>query len=137
MKLPSHIRFKLLDAVRSKQKSVSQICKEYNVSRKTYYKWRKRYLQSDEVDLLERLKDRQWQLKRHGKRLELGIEQQVLNQVSNNPESGYEGIRRLLLKKHNIRSLSKHAVQNVLKRFYLQDRLSRINYAQAKKRRQT
>jgi len=134
MLLSAQSRKKLIESVKKKEKTVSQACKEVGISRKTFYKWLKRYEIAPTHKKLYVLTDKVWNLKRHGRKTPTHIEKHVLSVVAKFPNLGSREIRNKLLDKIGTPFLSNHAISNILERYELKDVMARNLYRNDKKK---
>jgi transposase InsO family protein len=102
---------RLLDP--NRVESVSSLCAEYDVSRKTAYKWRKRYLESGVAGLLDHSR------RPKGSRLATSAEMvtEAVRLRRENPRYGPKKLRALLLRKHQAEEVpSVKTIDRILRR---------------------
>jgi len=109
MKLSAQDRLKAIKQVRQEGKPVAQVCRDFSISRKTFYKWLNRYQQSDLDNKIKSLEDKEWKILNHPKRASLETENKIISLISSHPELSSHKIANFL-------GLGNHLVQNVLKR---------------------
>ena len=99
-----------VNEVKSKEKSKSQLCREYGISRRTGDKWLKRYESGEE------LKDRSRAPFRVANKTAPEQEAKVLAVRTAHPAWGPRKIRQFMLNKGESEPPSKSAISNILKR---------------------
>src|SRR3989344_7535779 len=127
MRLSAQSRLDLIRSVRAKEKTITQACREVGVSRKTFYKWLKRYTNAPADAELQVLEDKEWSLKLHGRKTPAYFEKAVLDAIAQKPEANYVDIIQIVYKTTG-RNLSKHAIYNILKRNNLKNLDSKLKY---------
>jgi transposase-like protein len=123
-------RKRLVEAVLLEGRSVREACKEFRVSRKTFYIWKRRYEQARarEETILTLLEDRYASGFEHPRAIPKQLVQRVLDLVAVEPELS---VHRLDIK---IPSVGHHGIQNILERFSLNTFEKRLAYAQVRLR---
>src|SRR3989344_1674339 len=127
MRLSAQSRLELIRSVISKEKTAAKACREVGISRKTFYKWLKRYTDVSEGARLQALNDRQWSLKLHGRKTPAYFEKAVLDAIAQKPGANYQELNKIVYKTTR-RNLSRHAIYNILKRNNLKDLESKLKY---------
>lgn len=99
--------------------SMSELCREYKISRKTGYKFWNRYRNFG----LEALLDQRRRVQHHANQLPFQIEQSILNAKREKPHWGAAKIRERLIRKYpDVRTPAKSTIQCVLDRHDLVSR---------------
>lgn len=99
-----------VEKVKSGEKSKSQLCREYGISRVTGYKWLKRYETGEGFD------DRSRAPFHVANKTSLENERKILKVRQEHPAWGPRKLRQFLVKKGEISVPSKSAICNILKR---------------------
>lgn len=105
------------------KKSVSSVCRQYGLSRDTFYRWLKRYQESPENWLLS-LSPRYAKEDHHYKYIPKSSQEEVLKLVSANPEYSAHKIHQILKT-----AVGHHGIQNILKRNNLNTYSLRVAFA--------
>jgi cellulose synthase/poly-beta-1,6-N-acetylglucosamine synthase-like glycosyltransferase/transposase-like protein len=127
VRLKPESRQQIVEEVVKNGQSVSQVCRKYLLSRKTFYQWLQRYRQAQQEgqDFTIALADHYVQGGNHPNITSERLKEIVLKMVALHPE----------LSSHKIASelkvLSNHGVQNILKRSDLNTLAKRIAYSQS------
>ena len=116
MILTAQQRLLLIKSVQRGSKTVSEVCRETGISRKTYYKWLKRY---------PNLEDKAWKILTHPKKYSKDLESRILTLVEKSPQLSSHKLAVQL-------ELGNHGVQNFLDRKGLNLYDKRLAYAQSK-----
>ena len=96
MRLSAQSRLELIRSVISKEKTAAKACREVGISRKTFYKWLKRYTDVSEGARLQALNDRQWSLKLHGRKTPAYFEKAVLDAIAQKPGANYQELNKIV-----------------------------------------
>lgn len=109
-------------------KVVSDICRQYSISRGLFYRWLKRYKEAkSNVEALHNLRASGQKHWRHNP----GAEKLILSIVENNPEYSAHKIRQELENNNKEKVLSVHGIHNILKRLGLSTYRERREFANA------
>jgi transposase InsO family protein len=106
------LRREFVILAKSRAVSFKRLCSDYQISRKTGYKWLKRY--STGAD--EELKDRPRRPLRQRERIALETEQEIVHLRQEHPVWGARKLRKLLERKGRLKPPAKSTVNAVLKR---------------------
>ncbi|MBN1263617.1 MAG: transposase, partial [Candidatus Pacebacteria bacterium] len=118
-------RKKLVEAVLINKEKVSDVCLKAHLSRKTFYKWKNRYLEASQqaVSLLEAMSDRYPEGEKHPRIVPDKTEKQILKIVVRHPAYSTHKVAGLL------KGIGNHGVQNVFKRLGLNTYQLRLAYS--------
>jgi len=118
-------RKRMVEAVLINKEKTSDVCQGLHISRKTFYKWRRRYLEAFEQgkSLLEMMEDRYVEGGLHPRRTPVEIEKKILNLVVKYPEYSTHRIAQVMPE------ISNHGVQNVFQRQRLNTYQLRLVYS--------
>ncbi|HLD11391.1 MAG TPA: glycosyltransferase, partial [Patescibacteria group bacterium] len=120
-------RLLLIDNAQREGTTIQRICKNFNVSRKTFYKW---FGQFDKTNPLVSLMDQVRRMGVHPRKTSEAIERQILDIVLENPElSAHKIVELLPVTSDGKPTLGNHGVQNVLQRLNMNTYLKRLAYA--------
>ena len=133
--VPGHLRLnaesrkRMVEEVILAKRLVKDVVAEYGVSRKTFAKWKRRYVvaQTDRKNILLALSDQNPKGSRHPRGISERMEQAVLDLVSIEPELSSHKIAKKL--KH----IGNHGVQKVLERLQLSTQEARLAYVRTQK----
>ncbi|TEU02307.1 glycosyltransferase, partial [Candidatus Woesebacteria bacterium] len=133
--VPGHLRLnaesrkRMVEEVVLVKRPVKDVTVEYGVSRKTFAKWKRRYVlaQTDRKNILLALSDQNPKGSRHPRGISERMEQAVLDLVSTEPELSSHKIAKKL--KH----IGNHGVQKVLERLQLSTQEARLAYVRTQK----
>ncbi|OGM17580.1 hypothetical protein A2V55_00820, partial [Candidatus Woesebacteria bacterium RBG_19FT_COMBO_37_29] len=114
------------------KEEVSDLCKEYGISRTLFYKFKKRYEQAGLEEKEESLKPKRPVVNRWWKQTPEKYEQVILSIIAKHPEYGIRNIVRVLPRFGEEPIVGHHGVQNVLRRLNLSNYEQRLVYAQTK-----
>jgi len=116
--LSAQERLMVIEQVLRENRPVAKVCENFGISRKTFYKWLKRF-RDETQEKLERLKDRSWQLSQHPRKLAGDLEMEVLKVVKVNPAYSVHQVYQNLPQYQGRPVVGHHGVQNVLVRYGL------------------
>ena len=133
--VPGHLRLnaesrkRMVEEVVLVKRPVKDVTAEYGVSRKTFAKWKRRYVlaQTDRKNILLALSDQNPKGSRHPRGISERMEQAVLDLVSTEPELSSHKIAKKL--KH----IGNHGVQKVLERLQISTQEARLAYVRTQK----
>lgn len=126
-RLTSEERKRIIKRVLEDGISVTEACKEFGISRFTFYKWLNRYKSSDK-ELSEVLKDRNPRGRNHWRSPSANRIKEILKRVRENPEYSSRRIQRELSQDGRSIEISPHGVQSVLDRLGLSRYEDRLEY---------
>src|SRR3989344_2380827 len=130
-RLSSLERFRMVEVALAKEKSISLLAKEYEVSRNTIYKWIKRYREAPDKRIAA-VYDKTPQVTRYFRQAPQLYEEAVKSIASKYPNYGVRKIVQNLPKVGTHPILSHHGVQNILRRNDLSTYEKRLLFAQGK-----
>ena len=133
MKLSPDKRLDLINKALEKSETVSSLCQKTGISRKTFYKWYKRYRNDYRKNGLATLANKKWKLKRHGRRAPDRVERKILVLISQKPTISYSGLSKLLAEDFGRNSIGRHGIQNILSRYNLRLLSQRYEFARMKR----
>ena len=111
-------RIRLIERVLSDGESIPDVCRDFGVSRPTFYKWKRRYLSVGEGDRLEAVGDRiPRRRKIPAQRIPQKIEERVFTVAVAHPNWGKRRIHAFLLRQGH--RVGIHGVSNALRRLCL------------------
>ncbi|HJX45876.1 MAG TPA: glycosyltransferase family 2 protein [Patescibacteria group bacterium] len=110
---------------------VSNLSKEYGVSRTLFYKLKKRYEKAGLEDKIKSLQPRIPEVTRWWRQTPEKYEQAILSIIAKHPEYGIRNIVKNLPRFGEVPIVGHHGVQNVLRRFDLSNYEQRLVYAKA------
>src|SRR3990167_6646012 len=119
----------MVEAALAKEKDISSLAKEYEVSRNTIYKWIKRYQLAPDKRIMA-VSDQIPQVKRYFRQAPQLYEEAVKSLVSKYPKYGVRKIVQNIPKVGVHPILSHHGVQNILRRSDLSTFEKRFLFAQ-------
>ncbi len=123
-KLSSKQRLEMIEKVVKDGEKVSQVCREYSISRVIFYRLKKRYdeIRKQKTQVTSQdLEDKKQEIKRYAKQASIEQKKEVIEVVLKNPEFSSHKIAELV-------SLGNHGVQNVLHRLGLNTYERRLAY---------
>ncbi|MFC1711645.1 helix-turn-helix domain-containing protein, partial [Patescibacteria group bacterium] len=103
---------------------ISSICFLYKISRKSFYKWYKRYHQSLPGKEYEAVTNKKPEIERYWGQISQEKEKEILNAVLQNPALSTHKLAQI------IEGVGNHGIQNVLKRKDLNTYEKRLTYSQ-------
>ncbi|OGM63271.1 hypothetical protein A2961_05240 [Candidatus Woesebacteria bacterium RIFCSPLOWO2_01_FULL_39_21] len=118
-------RFLIFERVIRGGEAIKKVTEEFGISRKTYYKWLKRF-KSDKILSLDIFNDKPWQIKKHPRKITSDLERKILSLVIKNPQLSSHKIAELV-------PAGNHGVQNVLSRHGLNLYNFRVAYSETNK----
>lgn len=126
-RLLSETRKRMVEEVLLAGRAVGEVAKDFNISRKTLWKWAKRYQEAknQEIQLIFSLEDQNPKGSLHPRGTPIWLEKEILNLVGTHPEYSSHSLSRALRGK-----IGNHGIQNVLLRNGLNKIDMRIRYAQ-------
>lgn len=133
--LPGHLRLspearkRMIERVINLNEKVSDVAREMGTTRKTFAKWKKRYLEAQKKgqNILLCLGDQHPLASRHPRGASQKVVEAVINIIVENPELSSHKIAEKL------QTIGNHGVQRVLARLNLNKYEFRLAYAQAQK----
>src|SRR3989344_4150291 len=124
-------RLKLLERVYKKGVTVAQACREFGVSRFTFYKWAKRYNpNASRNQNVINLQDKKRKIKRFAKQVPKKIEEEVKKIASVSPTWSKYRIAEELKRKFSNRAVGVHGVYNILRRAGINTAKARTEWRQ-------
>ncbi|MFC1727801.1 helix-turn-helix domain-containing protein, partial [Patescibacteria group bacterium] len=124
-------RLDLIERVLNDGVSVTDACRAYGVSRFTFYKWKKRYLEAKPGKEAVALSDTTPKGKHHWRRTPARLEKEVLDYVFEFPQASVHKIAQVF------DNIGHHGVQTILEKHHLNNLEARLNYSlQTVKRRE-
>ena len=126
-------RKRMIEMVLLNKERVGDVCQRLYISRKTFYKWKKRYLAAAEKKktLLESMKDEYLAGEAHPRTTSEGIKERVLKIVIEHPEYSTHKIANTL------EEIGNHGVQNLFQRLGLNNYHLRLTYSQSATQQKT
>jgi len=115
-------KYKILEEYLQKGKKIAEICRQYHISRFTFYAWLKRYSEGETVSSLS---SRRLRGEAHWKYAGETVKQKVIDAVVTNPIYSVHKLYH-----HLAGEISHHAIQNVLARENLNLAERRFAFAQ-------
>jgi len=126
-RLPARQKRRILGKVLKDGFSISSVCRQNGISRKTFYAWEKKYLAAAPRNKLNCLKKHYLKGLEHPRGRRDLFKKEVLRIVSSHPEFGSRKISKILRKKGKF--LSNHAVYTLLKDLNLEIRGKREEFS--------
>ncbi|MBU0618692.1 glycosyltransferase, partial [Patescibacteria group bacterium] len=127
--LSSEKRLEMIQRVIRDNESVAHVCREFHISRPTFYKWLKRYYQSTEG-----LLNRKSKIKHYYRQTPAKFEEMIFSIILKNPEFGVKRIVTALPRAAGKALVGYHGVQRVLERNRLNTHVRRLAYARSQAR---
>ncbi|KKR50633.1 MAG: hypothetical protein UT84_C0009G0020 [Candidatus Curtissbacteria bacterium GW2011_GWA1_40_16] len=135
--------FAVQDVLNGK-KTVTTVCREFNISKTIFYRWLKRYQQAgylskdqfNEHAAINALEDKKPFISRYVGQVDKKYEDLILDAVEHYPQLSSHKLVKILPYVGNRPVVGHHGVQNVLRRFNLNTYERRLQYAQQLKRTQ-
>src|SRR3989344_2008534 len=121
-------RFDMLEVAESAHISVSQVCRDFGISRFTYYKWKKRFDKSGQS--VDALVDRKSYFDNSDKKIRPEVEKSILSITAEFPNLSKYNLAQKVYEKLGIK-VGAHGIYNVLKRNSLNFPEARFAYAQS------
>nr|NIM46782.1 transposase [Candidatus Aenigmarchaeota archaeon] len=119
----------MIERVVKKGESVSQVCRNFGISRIAFYRWKERYEKAPEDKKIEALSDRRQEVaKRNIRKASPEQEKAVITAVLKNPSLSSHKISEYLEKTYGRAILSNHGVQNILSRLGLNTYQKRLSF---------
>ncbi|MDP3888556.1 MAG: glycosyltransferase, partial [bacterium] len=116
-------RVLLLDG--ADKKGISFACREFNVSRTLYYKWKKRQANG------EILEDKKWQVARWGRQTPEKYEKMILDMVAKKPALSVHRLFAQAPRVTGVPVVGYHGIQNILRRNNLNTYGRRLEFSRA------
>ncbi|KKQ33993.1 MAG: Glycosyl transferase family 2 [Candidatus Nomurabacteria bacterium GW2011_GWB1_37_5] len=154
---PVTIRIRAIESVLSQNKSITQVCRDFNISKTIFYRWLNRYKQAgqtgerlqvdtrkqalpetteprlfDENKAVAALEDRKPFIEKYPNQVSDEYEDLILDAAAHYPELSSHKLVDMLPMVGNRPVVGNHGVQNVLRRHNLTTYLERFAYAQTK-----
>lgn len=125
LKLIPEARKQMVEEVLIGNQPASHVCLKYHISRKTFYKWLKRYKEAKEKEtiLLKAMEDSNPQGFAHPRSISKEFQENILGLVRQYPQYSTHKIAQ------RISGVGNHGVQNVFKRLNLNTYEKRLTYA--------
>ncbi|TFG38864.1 MAG: glycosyltransferase, partial [Candidatus Aminicenantes bacterium] len=124
-------RQEIIFQVKNQGRSVTSVCRQYEISRTLFYRWLKRYEQASQESSFQALKDRRSKRVRYSGQLRPQLEKQILAIIERQPQLSSQQLAKLI-KERQLGSVSNHGVQNVLSRLDLNTRQKRERLASSR-----
>jgi len=125
-------RLDMIERVVKFNEPVVKVCKDYQISRPTLYKWLKRYQKAAEEERVGVLVDKKPEVERYYRQTPEKYEEAILSVVAQYPDFGVARIVQALPQIAGESIVGHHGVQNVLQRHDLNTYEQRLAYAQTK-----
>jgi len=132
VKLSPMKRLEMIEQVVKYGKPVAAACRDFGVSRPTFYKWLARYQEAEVEEKAIRLTDKAREVKRYVGQVAEEYERLILNIVVEHPDYGIRRILKALPQLEGKPVVGYHGVQNVLKRSNLSVYALRQAYAEVR-----
>ncbi len=120
-------KLKILHKVLKEGSSVSSVCRQNKISRKTFYFWKKKYLSAGPRNKTSCLEKRHLRGLQHPRGLKLRFKKDILRLATLHPELGSHSLSKILKEKDKF--LSNHGVYTLLKELGLETREKRKEFA--------
>jgi len=127
MPFPASKKLKILNKVLKEGKTVSEVCREAGIARKTFYQWKKRYQEAPSRIKKQALKLNYASGKHHPKNKRYKFEDRVISIVVSHPSWGSRKISAILCKYRQ--RISNHALYNLLKDLNLETKEKREEFS--------
>ncbi|HUW21059.1 MAG TPA: helix-turn-helix domain-containing protein, partial [Candidatus Bathyarchaeia archaeon] len=116
-------KVKIVKKVLHNRLSVSSVCRDWGISRQSFYRWLRSYQSSQPKQRILALENKNCQGEDHWRRISANKERQLLELVSAKPKWSVHQLAK------RFPSLSHHGIQSVLERYGMSTISKRLNYA--------
>jgi len=127
MRFSSKSKLHILNQVLREGESVSKVCRQAGIARKTFYQWKERYLQASAKNKKKSLESKYVFGKNHPKSKRYKFKKAVISIVTLHPEWGGRKISTVLSRGKS--KISSHAIYNLLKEFNLETVEKRVEFS--------
>lgn len=128
-RLTSKQKIKIIRQVLRERRSVASVCRQWGITRPTYYRWLKKYQKVQPQERLSALSKKQLRDENHYRRLSAKKEQRVLAVASQKPELSVHQLATFF------KDIGHHGIQNILERYNLSRHEQRLEFSQQFKKK--